>query len=226
LTYLNNLTQIIKYPLVYYIGLFAYCFLFISLYSKYSDKENKLVDIGNNINKLLSLGGDYVGKKSDITNYIEQFFVGLLEGDGTITVDYLSDHKKRVRIFIALKKLEDNRFMLNLIEDYIVGKVVIERNNRYVTWYATNRIDLAKVLGILEKYPLLSTRKQCQLDFAKYFINSTKVMSKEEFHRLRDDKYQNQKAMLDSYDKNFSLTSYFPGWLSGFIESQGHFKLV
>jgi hypothetical protein len=51
-------------------------------------------------------------------------------------------------------------------------------------------------------------------------------MSKEEFYRLRDDKYKNQKAMLDFYDKNFVLTNYFPGWLSGFIESEGHFKLV
>lgn len=34
------------------------------------------------------------------------------------------------------------------------------------------------------------------------------------------------EVMLDSYDKNFGLTHYFPGWLSGFIESEGHFKLV
>lgn len=116
--------------------------------------------------------------------------------------------------------------MLDLFEKYIGGIVAIERNNRYVTWYATNRTDLAKVFAILAKYPLLSTRKQCQLDFAKDFINSTKDMSQEEFHRLRDEKYKNQKAMLDLYDKNFCLTSYFPGWLSGFIESEGHFKLV
>ena len=51
-------------------------------------------------------------------------------------------------------------------------------------------------------------------------------MSKEEFYRLRDDKYKNQKTMLDLYDKNFCLPNYFSGWLSGFIESEGHFKLV
>ena len=223
MTYYNKyLFEYIKYPLVYYLGLFTHCILFIYLSLKYSNitKENKL-NIGISINKFIS-----EKREKEFTNYIEQFFVGLLEGDGTITVDYLSDRKKRVRIFIALNNLDDNRFMLDLIVRYIGGRVVIERNNRYVTWYATNRTDLAKVFAVLAKYPLLSTRKQCQLDFAKDFINSTKDMSKEEFYLLREDKYKNQKTMLDLYDKNFGLPSYFPGWLSGFIESEGHFKLV
>jgi hypothetical protein len=116
--------------------------------------------------------------------------------------------------------------MLDLLVKYIGGRVSIERNNRYVTWYATNRTDLFKVFVILAKYPLLSTRKQCQLNFAKYFINSTGEMSKEEFIKLRNNKYKNQKAMLDWNEKNFLLTNYFPGWLSGFIESEGNFKIV
>lgn len=117
--------------------------------------------------------------------------------------------------------------MLDLVVKHIGGRVAIERNNRYVTWYATNRTDLAKVFAILAKYPLLSTKKQCQLDFAKDFINSTKVISHEGFRKLRNNKYINQEAMLDFYDKNnLGLPRYFPGWLSGFIESEGHFKLV
>lgn len=134
----------------------------------------------------------------------------MLEGDGTITVDFLSNCKKRIRIIIALKNLESNRFMLNLIVKYVGGRVVIERNDRYVTWYATSRTDLAKVFAILAKYPLLSTRKQCQLDFAKDFINSNIDMSKEKFNKLRDDKYKNQKSMLDFYQKNFMIPMYFP----------------
>jgi len=116
--------------------------------------------------------------------------------------------------------------MLDLIVKHIGGRVAIERNKKYVTWYATNKTDLAKIFAILAKYPLLSTKKQCQLDFAKNFINSTKDISKEEFHSLRDNKYKNQKVMLDYNDKNFGLPRYFPAWLSGFIESEGHFKLV
>jgi len=185
-------------------------------------KENNLLSSRNNLKVL-----GYAGKsETDIKNYIEQFFVGLLEGDGTITVDFISNRKKRVRIFIALKNLEDNRFMLNLIVKYVGGRVAIERNNKYVTWYATNRTDIAKVFAILAKYPLLSTRKQCQLDFAKDFIDSSLDISEEEFKKLRNEKYKNQKTMLDYYDKNFVIPRYFPAWLSGFIEAEGHFKLV
>jgi hypothetical protein len=32
--------------------------------------------------------------------------------------------------------------------------------------------------------------------------------------------------MLDLNDKNFVIPTYFPAWLSGFIEAEGHFKLV
>lgn len=150
----------------------------------------------------------------------------MLEGDGTITVDFVNNLKKRVRIFIALKNLEDNIFMLNLIEKYVGGRVVIERNNRYVTWYATNRTDIAKIFAIFAKYPLLSTRKQCQLDFAKDFIKSNRVISEQEFMKLRNEKYKNQKTMLDYSDKNFVIPVYFPAWVSGFIEAEGHFKLA
>lgn len=188
-------------------------------------------EIGINNNSLNERDNNACFKKSGHANpdstYIEQFFVGLLEGDGTITVDYMSNRNKRVRFFIALKNLKDNKLMLDLIAKHIGGRVVIERGNSYITWYATNKTDLAKVLAILVKYPLITTRKQCQLEFAKnYIIKSDIDISKEEFHNLRDNKYKNQEVMLKNYDKNFYLPSYFPAWLSGFVESEGHFKLV
>jgi hypothetical protein len=190
------LSKLVKHPLVYSLGLLTILsFFFIrSLFSLYSvnTKVNYLLDTRININKFLDEKSE-----TDIKNYIEQFFVGLLEGDGTITVDFFSNLKKRVRIFIAIKNVEENVFMLNLIAKYIGGRVVIERNNRYVTWCATSRTDIAKVFAILAKYPLLSTRKLCQLDFAKDFINSSHDIPEQEFTKLRDDKYKNQEAMLD-----------------------------
>ena len=240
-SYIKYLYNQVKHPLIYFVlrqpkgGAFFLTILFFficSLFSLYSVniKENNLLNTCSatgraqasiNINKFLNENSE-----TDIKNYIEQFFVGLLEGDGTITVDFVRNNKKRVRIFIAIKNLEENRFMLNLIQKYIGGRVVIERNNRYVTWYATSRTDLAKVFAILAKYPLLSTRKLCQLDFAKDYIDSTHDISKQEFTKLRDDKYKNQEAMLDWNDKNFVIPKYFPAWLSGFIEAEGHFKIV
>jgi hypothetical protein len=67
-------------------------------------------------------------------NYIEQFFVGLLEGDGTITTNINNSNKSiRVRIVIALKNENNNHNMLNKIQKIIGGRVVIERQDKYVT---------------------------------------------------------------------------------------------
>lgn len=206
-----------------------YYFFILSLYLCPKLLKTASVDIQINPQKfdVVTRGTVLEKNEEELTDYIEQFFVGLLEGDGSITVNHISDRNKRVRIFIALKNLEENKFMLDLIAKYVGGRVAIERGNSYVTWYATNKTDLAKVFAVLAKYPLLTTKKQCQLEFAKnYIINSTKDISKEEFHRLRDNKYKNQEAKLEIYDKDFKLPTYFPAWFSGFTEAEGHFKLV
>lgn len=73
-------------------------------------------------------------KSTTDKNYIEQFFVGLLEGDGCITTN-LSTTKKSitVRFVIALKNDVNNHIMLNKIQTVIGGRVIIERKDKYVT---------------------------------------------------------------------------------------------
>lgn len=154
--------------------------------------------------------------------YIQQFWVGLLEGDGTITVDKIGN-SLRVRIVISLINTVENVFMLNLIKDHIGGRVVIERKDRYVTWIASNKNDLVKVMAILAKYPLLTTRKQCQLQFAKQCLIRPDVNN---FLRDRNNKYFDQEKLVAFYNQNFTPPSYFKSWLSGFIESEGNFSLV
>jgi cytochrome c oxidase subunit 1 len=67
--------------------------------------------------------------------YIEQFFVGLLEGEGTITSNLNSNKSNSiiVGIVISLKNYTENIFMLNKIKEVIGGRVVIERKKQYVT---------------------------------------------------------------------------------------------
>jgi hypothetical protein len=65
--------------------------------------------------------------------YIEQFFVGLLEGDGTISSNLNSNKSIFIRIVISLKNFSENVIMLNKIKEVIGGRVIIERKNNYVT---------------------------------------------------------------------------------------------
>ena len=178
---------------------------------------------------------DLKKEENTINNYIEPFFVGLLEGDGTISTDLNTSKKHiRVRIVISLKNEKNNQIMLNKIQEIIGGRVVIERQVKYVTWIASSQSDVNKVLLILARYPLLTIRKQCQLEFAK---NCLLYKDFDNFMLNRKNMYKNKKDILDILNKSYCLPQarlgreiklpfYFKPWLSGFIEAEGNFNLV
>ena len=178
---------------------------------------------------------DLKKEENTINNYIEPFFVGLLEGDGTISTDLNTSKKHiRVRIVISLKNEKNNQIMLNKIQEIIGGRVVIERQDKYVTWIASSQSDVNKVLLILARYPLLTIRKQCQLEFAK---NCLLYKDFDNFMLNRKNMYKNKKDILDILNKSYCLPQarlgreiklpfYFKPWLSGFIEAEGNFNLV
>jgi hypothetical protein len=82
---------------------------------------------------------------------------------------------------------------------------------------------LAKVFVILAKYPLLTARKQCQLDFIKDCLLKKDLKN---YIVNRKNKYNNKKAYLKKYETISTLPCYFSPWLSGFIEAEGNFNLV
>lgn len=178
-----------------------------------------------NINKYLEsslsqFSSNYTNINKD---YVEQFFIGLLEGEGTITVDQNKPSKySRSRIFISLKNNKENQYMLELISHFIGGKVKIERKSQYVTLIFTTKIEINNCLELFKKYPLLSSRKICQLEFMKNCIVNRDVNY---FLNNRDSKYNLQPFILKKYNKEFILPNYFGAWLSGFIEAEGSFSM-
>jgi len=154
--------------------------------------------------------------------HIQQFWVGLLEGDGTITVDNPSNvNTLRIRLFISLLNLKENVEMLTKIQEVIGGKIRIERRNKYITWTTVKKNDVLKCLSILSKYPLLTYRKQLQLAFANKCILNPDIKN---FIKDRNEKYKNLNLIRKTY--NLDNIPYFKGWLSGFIEAKGNFSLV
>lgn len=182
----------------------------------------------NNLNKKDHLTlSEITPLKGDLLNsndkaYIEQFFVGLLEGDGTISCSLKKNKSLIIRVVISLKNLPENLSMLNKIQETVGGRVVIERKDSYVTWIAGNRRDVLKVFSVLAKYPLLTARKQCQLEFAKNCLLKNDI---DNFLVNRDKMYENKKFMLENLSIK-EVPFYFAPWLSGFIEAEGNFNLV
>jgi hypothetical protein len=62
-------------------------------------------------------------------SYLEKFWVGLLEGDGSIIVRKNKINKVYGSFEISLKHLNKNEEMLILISEYIGGRIYYERKN-------------------------------------------------------------------------------------------------
>jgi len=165
-------------------------------------------------------------KLSDISyeEYIKLYWIGLLEGDGSIVVDVIkrSNNYCRIRFCISLKNLRSNVLMLKLIQKVLKGFVRIERENKYVTWTSSSKKNALELFKLLDKYPLLTSNKQCQFEFAK---NCLERNSKEFVLKNRNYKYIKQIDKIIYNNNNFIIPTYYKYWLSGFIEAEGCFSL-
>ena len=81
----------------------------------------------------------------DYETYIKQFWVGLIEGDGTITVSCPGPKHVKVRMIISIKNIRENAIMLLLLQQVLGGTVRIERKAQYVTLIAIKK-DLIQSL--------------------------------------------------------------------------------
>lgn len=157
-------------------------------------------------------------------NYIEQFWVGLFEGDGSLYLEKNKSYKSYGTFSIALKYLPENVEMLKLIKDTIGGTISFEVKKGEtikVKWTAKSSKDVQNCLRILNEYPLLTSRKILQLD---YYLK-TRIYNSWDWHLInRDQKYDKQKELVEEKNKDFIIPSYFPAWLSGFTEAEGSFR--
>ncbi len=157
-------------------------------------------------------------------NHIEKFWVGLLEGDGSIVVRKNKQNKVYGSFEISLKYLQTNEHMLKIIALVIGGKIYYEKKQNLIIklkWIAVSQKDFNNCVNILTKYPLLTSRKICQLQH----LNKCLINKNWNYHlKYRLFKYETQITKINMFNKNFSLPFYFNSWLSGFIEAEGCFR--
>lgn len=164
-------------------------------------------------------------KHGKFNDYVKQFWVGLLEGDGSVFVKRNRSNKVYAAFEISLKYLNENEELLKLISKHIGGNIFYEKKNKSiikVKWAAYAAKDVKNCLNILNKYPLLTSRKICQLEH----LNKCLVQKDCDYHlKTRNKKYDLQKEIVNSKNKKFIIPTYFNGWLSGFVEAEGSFRL-
>lgn len=150
---------------------------------------------------------------------IKEFWVGLMEGDGSIQVNHWKKRNLAYRLVIKLKYTIANEKMLKIISKNIGGRVRIDKN--FVVWVEDDKLRIEEIIKIFEKNPPLTARKYCQLEFLKSCLKHNNV---ELYLKERDNKYSNATFYL--FKESQDLPFYFPSWLSGFIEAEGCFSIT
>ena len=89
--------------------------------------------------------------------YIKKFWVGLMDGDGSIQVNHWREKSLQYRLVIKLKYDALNYDMLNLISKTIGGYVRIVKQD--VIWVVNKKEDIQEIIKIFEEYPLLTSKK-------------------------------------------------------------------
>jgi hypothetical protein len=166
----------------------------------------------NQYNKLRPAGP--VGPAGSIDDeYIKMFWVGLMDGDGSIQVNHWRNKSLQYRLVIKLSNLPLNYNMLVRIAKVIGGSVRITGKNADVIWVVNSKDTIKEIIPIFDLYPPLTSNKLCQLKFLNSCIQANSV---DYYLSNRDYKYLNKAAIIQSYITGavaeVNHLSYFKGW--------------
>lgn len=170
-------------------------------------------------------------KESD--EYIKMFWVGLMDGDGSIQVNHWRHQSLQYRLIIKLSNITSNYNMLIKIAKVIGGSVRITGGGKDVIWVVNKKETVQEIIKIYDSYPPLTSRKICQLEFLKTHLCLNSV---DKYLSSRNSKYINQPQIINSNPiRSYpvperagyggGLPHYFNGWVSGFIEAEGCFSI-
>jgi len=181
-----------------------------------------------NLNSLeaLTISSSINIKNEKENDYIKMFWVGLMDGDGSIQVNHWRKQYLQYRLVIKLLNNDFNHKMLIKIGTIIGGQVRIINKGKDVIWVVDKKENIIQIIKIFALFPLLTSKKICQLDFLKKCLEQDSI----NWYLLnRDNKYSKQLEIINSNPfKMFNIkldSDYLKTWLSGFVEAEGCFSI-
>lgn len=171
-----------------------------------------------------------VGRAGIVNNgassYYRRFFVGLMDGDGSIQVNHLRSKSLQYRFVIKIKNnVANHQMLLQLHKKLCIGNVRISKDGLWVLWVENSKHKMPKIMAIFDKYPPITSRLTMQYAFFKkmYFSNNVSVR---DYLVIRQTKYKDFMAVQKSISRgNITTKAYFCRWFSGFAEAEGCFSV-
>lgn len=158
----------------------------------------------------------YISHSMNLTH----FFLGLLEGDGSLQVNHWKKRILQFRIVIKLKYTQHNYQMLVQLRDHLQCMKVHVRHNA-VFLIENDQKAIHKLCFLFEKFPFLTQRKRQQYAFFHYCLTHKPSIS--EYMYLKTGKLHLPGKILHPHVDEILARVYYPSWLSGFIEAEGCF---
>lgn len=165
--------------------------------------------------------------QKDTKGYVEKFWVGLMDGDGSIQVNHWRSTYLQFRLVIKLKSTPGNKRMLQLLVDNLGGSWA--EVGSFVVWVENTKGKVIALLQVFEQHPPLTTRLQYQVAFLKRMLALTTTEKSKSaimtsYFAQRELKYPALERRLSRDPAKLLLLPYYKEWLSGFIEAEGCFS--
>lgn len=161
------------------------------------------------------------------TSFYIGFFLGLLEGDGSIQVNSWKKIYLQFRIVIKLKEnIQNYQMCLKLRE--CLGVMNVHIRHGYIIMVEDDKKKLLQLMQIIEKYGLITTNRRKQYIFFRYCFYSNIHYS--EYHWIKKNFAKWLKltpnspfGILELKPNIIENKGHFPDWVSGFTEAEGCF---
>lgn len=160
--------------------------------------------------------------------YVEKFWVGLMDGDGSVQVNHWHSTYLQFRLVIKLKSTPGNTRMLQQLVDNLGGSW--NEAGLFVVWAENTKSKVTALLRVFQRYPPLTTRIRLQLAFMERMLELTVVEKRKPlvvaaYFAQRGLKYPVAEQRLAESPTEILRLPYYKEWLSGFIEAEGCFSV-
>lgn len=145
----------------------------------------------------------------DILQIPLPFFIGLLEGDGSIQVNHWRQRSLQYRVLIKLKNdsLGLNAKMLRTLRDQVqLGRLYVRAD--YILWQIQDRDEICKWLDLLAPYGHVILKFRRRLDYLQHCLFGNVTYA--ELLALRSDLVS--AFPMEPLDYSKVVTSSWFGW--------------